>query len=90
MYHIYSMKCTPKVQGYNTPPDLPFHHMHSIYFIEHMWHTLIDAYTTHESVFMCLHYIYIMLYTQHMHHGGRVTHAWSSIIMQCKSMILAV
>ncbi len=53
--------------------------MHCIYFIEHMWHIPTDVYTTHKSSFMWIHQIYTMVYTQHMHHGGRVMHTWSCI-----------
>ena len=84
MHHIYSMTSTLHIHrgGCVTRAS----HMHSIYIIEHTWHILLDADTTHKSVFMWLQYIYTMVYTQHMHHGGRVTHTWSSI---CRAIILS-
>ncbi len=53
--------------------------IHCTYFIEHMWHIPTDVYITHKSSFTWIHYIYTMLSTQHMHHGGRVMHMWRSI-----------
>ncbi len=58
--------------------------IHCIYFIEHMWHIPTDVYTTHKSLFMWIHYIYTMVYTQHMHHGGCVMHTWSCI---CRAIL---
>ncbi len=52
--------------------------------IEHMWHIPTDVYTTHKSPFMWIHYIYTMVYTQHMPHGGRVMHTWSCI---CRAIL---
>ena len=50
MHHIYSMTSTLHIHrgGCVTRAS----HMHSIYIIEHTWHILLDAYTTHKSVFM--------------------------------------
>ncbi len=40
--------------------------IHCIYFIEHTWHIHTDVHTTHKSLFMGIHYTYIMVYTQHI------------------------
>ncbi len=36
------------------------------------------------TLFWCKPVVYIMVYTQHMHHGGPVTHMWGSI---CRAII---
>ena len=40
-------------------------HIHCIYFVDHMCHisTDVPVYTTHKSLFMRIHHIYIMAYT---------------------------
>ncbi len=58
--------------------------IHCIYFIEHTWHIPTDVYTTHKSPYMWIHYICTMVYTKHMHHGGRVMHTWSCI---CRAIL---
>ncbi len=63
-------------------------HTHSEYFLEHMWHILTDVYTTHESVFMWIHYIHNGVYTAHA--PWRTCHTCVEQHMQSNNMILAV
>ncbi len=65
------------------------HILHSAYI--YIWHIPTDVYTTHKSPFMWIHYIYSMMYTQHMHHGPWGTcHAYMEQHMQRNNTILAV